>query len=135
MKHTQGEYALDKEEYLTVQHFAQQYPGLKKKYYSILGLKAVVQDGQPRGTTPGNPVEAQAIQLEPYSEKIKMIEESARIAGEDLYKWVLKGVTEKRSYDNLRLMYGLPCGKNEYYKKRQLFFWILNKKINDKLRH
>lgn len=131
MRHTlKEEYALGKEEYLVAQHFTQQYPYLLRERTARLGLHAVEMDGQPRGTEPGDPVLAQVIALEGITAKIDLIEKTAKDAGGYIAKWLLKGVTEKRSFDNLRLMYGLPCGKNHYYAARQYYYWLLSHRMN-----
>ena len=61
-----------------------------------------------------------------YSENIKMIEQAAMEADEELYIYILKAVTEGLSYTYLRSVMNIPCGKDMYYNRYRRFFWLLS---------
>lgn len=64
------------------------------------------------------------------SKKCELIEQTAIEADANIYQYILKAVTnEGVSYNYLRTVCGIPCGKNMYYTARKKFFYLLSKKI------
>lgn len=55
-----------------------------------------------------------------------MIEEAAKTADKDLYKYILKAITEGLSYTYMKTRMDIPCGKDMYYDRYRRFFWILD---------
>lgn len=55
-----------------------------------------------------------------------MIERTAIEADPYLHNYIIKGVTEGRSYIYLRTVLGIPCGKDMYYDRYRKFFWLLS---------
>ena len=125
-----GEWKLSKHAFYTAYHYALQYPEWKDMYYSIVDLSSSGNDGMPHASGVSNPTESKGLKALGLSEKIKMIEDTAKEAGEDLYPWLLKGVTnEGITYNYLRMIMRIPCGKNQYYDKRRKFYALLCDKI------
>lgn len=50
-----------------------------------------------------------------------MIENAAKETDEQLYKYIIKNVTEGVPYEVLNV----PCGRRQFYDKRKLFFYKL----------
>ena len=46
-----------------------------------------------------------------YAEKIKMVQEAAKMTDKELSSYILKGVTEGLSYEVLRARENIPCCK------------------------
>ena len=64
------------------------------------------------------------------SNKCKLIEDTAKEADEELCQYILKAVTnEGITYNYLRMVCNIPCGKNMYYSVRKKFYYLLSKKI------
>ena len=106
--------------------------GMYNDYKTMVKIEAdlsAVPQSEIHSTDISDTTAVKAERIEPYMNKIRLIEKTARDAGDDLWKFILLGVTEERSYDNLRLMYGIPCGKDEYYRRRQYFLWLLYKRF------
>ncbi len=61
-----------------------------------------------------------------YIERIELIEQTAMETDPYLYEYLLKGVTEGRSYTYLKAVLGIPCGKDMYYDRYRKFFWLLS---------
>lgn len=61
-----------------------------------------------------------------YAKQIKLIERIAVETDPYLHSYILKGVTEERSYTYLKTILGIPCGKDMYYDRYRRFFWLLN---------
>jgi hypothetical protein len=56
-----------------------------------------------------------------------MVDRAAFGADPELAGYILKGVTEGLSFDNLKAASGIPCCKDVYYESYRRFFWLLNK--------
>lgn len=71
-----------------------------------------------------------AVRRAMLSRKCEVVEETAKEADADLYKYLLKAVTnEGVTYNYLRMDMNIPCGQNMYYDRRKRFYWLLDKKI------
>lgn len=54
------------------------------------------------------------------------IDKTAIEADPYLYGYIIKGVTESRSFTYLKTKLGISCGKDIYYDRYRKFFWLLN---------
>lgn len=125
-----SQWRLDKHEFYTAYHFALNYLPWVMARNELLGLKSLDDMAGVVGSLPGDPVGSAAVQVATLSNHIEMIETAAKEAGEDLAKWILLGVTNERlGYNTLRMRYGIPCGKNEYYERRRKFYWLLSRQL------
>ena len=61
-----------------------------------------------------------------YSDRMKMITETAKNTDESLAKYLVCGVTEGLSYDTLRARHNIPCCRDTYYDMYRKFFWLLS---------
>ena len=62
-----------------------------------------------------------------YTNRIRMIEDSAKQADPFLAGFIVYGVTNGVSYDIMNAKFQLPCSKDAYYVLYRKFFWILDK--------
>lgn len=124
-----NEYWIPKQAFLTAVHYCLQYPEWKAEKRRIL-MEAEPRSAAPddRGRDP-DPTMRAAVRLAEVTRKIDIVEQTAKDASPDLYKWLLKGVTRDLSYNLLRTKYGIPCGRDEYSKVRRRFYYMINKKI------
>lgn len=59
-------------------------------------------------------------------EKKTQVEDCCKLAGGAIAPYLLKAVTEPGvTYTSLRSM-GMPCGKNYFYKRRRIFYSLLD---------
>ena len=124
-----SKYWIDKHRHYELKHFCLQYPTWKRTY-TILDepyITSSVTDKMPSGNLPGDPTAKRAITKMRLHERIEMIENVAREADQQLYAYILKGVTEGLSYTYLKSRMNMPCGKDMYYDRYRKFFWLLNK--------
>lgn len=124
-------YYISKHEYLMAKHFALQYNDWKKQKREIenrigYGFK---MGGYKNGSV-ACPVEKAQEDIEKYSFRMNLIEQAAKISGEDIWEIVLLGVTSECNYEYLRLVKNIPCCKDVYYRMYRKFFWILNQEIS-----
>ena len=59
-------------------------------------------------------------------EKCQLIEKTARQAGEDLYKYLIKAICYEVPVAYLISCEGMPCSKASFYDKRRYFFYLLD---------
>ena len=62
-----------------------------------------------------------------YSERIDMVNRTAKLTDSDLTDYIIIGVTEGCSYDILKARLDIPCCKDVYYELYRKFFWLLDK--------
>lgn len=122
-------YWIDKHRYYELKHFCLQYPTWKKAHSSLDSMVRFAYDaaGSSRTNKIQRPVEDTVIAREYYAERMSIVEATAKETDEDLWKYILKAVTEGLSYECLRAQTNIPCCKDTYYDLYRRFFWL---KIN-----
>ena len=125
-------YYISKHEYLMARHFALQYNDWKKRKREIetrvnYGFK---MDLKNQNGLLNRPVENAQEEAEKYFFRIDLVEQSAKIAGGEIWEYLLIGVTTECNYNYLHLIKNMPCCKDVYYKMYRKFFWVLNHKLS-----
>lgn len=124
-----NKYWIEKHRYYELKHFCLQYPEWKKAYIAIDGLSKKSSELEVISNTnsTSNPTEKCAIAKAFYSDRIEMLERIAAETDSDLASYILRGVTEELSYENLKARLDIPCCRDTYYDRYRKFFWLLNK--------
>lgn len=123
-----NKYWIEKHRYYELKHFCLQYPIWKKAYTSLgnlsstSGLVTISKNSSISDST-SKCAEARLF----YSQRIKMIEQTAKETDSVLWNYILTAVTEGISYDCLKARLNIPCCKDTYYELYRRFFWLLNK--------
>ena len=126
---------IDKHAFLSAYHFALQYPEWKRQYADAIGsaAKAVDYNDTPHGAGVGDPTARIAMRSSILRSNIDLIERTALIAGRDLAEYLLIGVTvEGETFQHLNLVHRMPCGRSKYYQMRRLFYYLLNKALEER---
>lgn len=130
---------IEKYAFRTVYYFALQYPSWKLQYADTIGsaVKAIDNDGMPRGSETGDPTSRIAMRSSVLRSNIDLIESTALTAGEDLAEFILYAVTnEGVTYKYLTCgqckLGKIPCGRNEYYQRRRMFYYLLSKRMEER---
>lgn len=130
---------VDKHAFLSAYHFALQYPEWKRQYADTIGssVKAVDPDGMPHGSETGDPTPRIAMRASVLRSNIDLIENTSLIAGESIAEYILYAVTNEgvtyRYLAGERCKLGrIPCGRNEYYQRRRLFYYLLSKRMEER---
>jgi len=55
-----------------------------------------------------------------------MVEQSVKIAGGEISEYLLRSVTEGKSYPEL-MADGIPCGRDYFYERYRRYFYLLDK--------
>ena len=123
-----NKYWISKHRYYELKHFCLQYPEWKKVYSELCdkNLPLSMIDIIPIDNFPSDPAVQRALLKGYYSERIKLIEKTALEADPYLHDYIIKGVTEERSYTYLNTVMEIPCGKDMYYDRYRKFFWLLS---------
>lgn len=119
-----GDYNISRARYNELKYFCIQYEEKKRELHKSYGLGAVVNDGMPKGNIPGNPTERAAIRNVMLQRDIELIEQTAMEADSEIYRWLIKNVTEEISYEWLNV----PIGRRQFYESRRYFFYLLAQK-------
>lgn len=123
------DYWLSKERYLELVHFCLQYNEWKREKNSLTGFSGKpFQDGEGHSVgsfydVTGNTAEKVIF----YEDRMALVEKSARLTDPVIGSYIFIGVTEGVTYENLRLLHGIPCCRTEYYQLYHKFFWILSR--------
>ena len=128
---TKNKYWIDKHRYYELKHFCLQYPSWKKTYAAINELSASSPTIERVVSSDISDLTAKcAIRKAYYSDRIKLIEQAAMDADQDLYIYILKAVTEGLAYTYLTSQMHIPCSRDTYYDRYRRFFWLLNESRN-----
>lgn len=127
-----NKYYIDKHRYYELKHFCLQYGEWRKAYASC--CEAVIfssrYENLPASGMPSDLTAKYATLRAQYSEKIKLIEETAKETDDFLYPYILRAVTEGLSYPYLKTRLNIPCGRDMYYDRYRKFFWLLSQSRN-----
>lgn len=119
---------VDPDEYMQAKHFCWQYNRYKREYEELANTyNGISTDGMPHGNGISNPVANAAERREKLSGKITIIESVAHHVGDDLYPYLLAGITEKDrhgrnceiSYEDLNSQLHIPCSRTSFHLLRQ----------------
>lgn len=112
-------YYISKERNLELIYFCLQYPEWKR-YLKEYGMTHEPLDEW------ADPTGDEAIEHILAKEKIDLVERTAKLAGPDIYEYLLMAVTVGLSYTTLSAMYDIPCGHDYYYERYHRFWWLLS---------
>lgn len=115
-------YEITTERYRELLHWCRQYKEWKSR--SSYGLNAVNNDGMPHGTSISNPTEQQALRNEKYKQNIILLESTLKEADAEIWQYILRNVTEGKTYEEMRV----PRGRVQFYNSRRKFFYMLDLK-------
>ena len=117
--------------YLELRYFCLQYPDWRRKYELLCydsGLASKSPDKQYVNSSKIADRTAEiAIQRKILSDSMKLVEQAAIEAEPELYHYIMKAVTEKYGFIDLKREYCIPCEKDMFYDRRRKFFWLLSK--------
>ena len=120
---------ISKDRYIELLHFCRQYPEWKIEASGLLGIRAMKQDGQPKGTGKSDPVALAAERRERLMEKIAIVDECAKaVSNGEWYAAIIQNVCIGRSYTQIDMALMPTAKRNTFFSRRREFFELLNKK-------
>ena len=127
-----GKWWLPKYKFLTAYYYALQYQEWKNEYKTLEDSSKAIRYDVPRvqTTRDADPTEELGTKRAELRRKMDEIEGLATAAGADLSRWLLIGVTQEHAtYNYLKEVLNMPCGKNAYTDRRARFYFELSKKL------
>lgn len=125
-----NKYWISTHRYYELKHFCLQYKEWEKLYKQYdIGVSSNIPTNI-KNYNVDNFTESQGIELYNYSNKIKMVNQAALEADDYIHSYILKSITEGLSYNTLKNIYNIPCGRDFYYDRYRKFFYILDKMRN-----
>ena len=123
-----SKYWISKHRHHELKYFCLQYPSWKKEcsFIDSISVTYVTQDRIIDNKITDLTSNC-AIRKAYYKDMINIVEKAAKDTDEELYWYILKGVTEGLSYSILKARFNIPCGRDMYYERYRKFFWLLNK--------
>ena len=118
-------YYISKHRYYELKHFCLQYPEWKKKAAELIRIPG--QSFEKVQHDLSDPVAEAASRRDLYFHKMKLVEQCAIEASPELYTYLLKCVTEGASFVYLKTYMDIPCGKDYFYGRYRLFFYLLSR--------
>lgn len=129
-----NKYWISKHRHYELKHFCLQYPEWKRACAIRSGKSAALSTLTtslinhdclyPKNSNASNTSNTST--LSNYTDQIALVERIAVETDPYLYEYIIKGVTEGRSYTYLKAVLGMPCGRDMYYDRYRKFFWLLN---------
>ena len=120
---------ISKHRYYELKHFCLQYPEWKRKILekTYLQSSSIIKT---EGTTQTEFIDKtfeKAAATDEYQRNMDIRRDTCIKADEELWTYLLEAVTEGVTYDYLKMIRGIPCGRSKFYKAYRLFFWHLDK--------
>lgn len=118
---------INKNRYLELKYIARQYDAMRKEEAKLRRGEVDRPEGgnqtwkQPDPT--GNA--AVGIAVRSNAHKIKAIEDSAKAAGPEIYKYLMRCVTRGETFEKMMP----PCGRSQFYRARRQFYVELDARL------
>lgn len=124
-----SEYGITPARYRELDGFCRQYQDKKLQLIAIRGgFNDVSLKDMPRGTATSDPTAQRAERCCKLSSDTDAIEQAAKAAGDAIAPYIIKHVTLRRSYYDLKP----PCGVNQFYAARKAFYVLLHRKLENR---
>ena len=122
-----SKYYIGKYRYYELKYFCLQYPDWVKAFNAIANTvdsKYIIKPSKENSNV--DKTSTYALAMDVYDKKITLLMKCAIEADEELAPYILKGVTENRSYDAMNAKDPIPCSRDTYYDRYRRFFYILS---------
>ena len=128
---SEKKYNISKHRFRELYYFCLQYQEwLDELKYKTDDVSSVEITNMPTSHNTNSNVERLALRRAQLEEKCKILEQTAIEADPELYQYILKAVTnEGISYNYLKMIMNIPCGKKMWYDRRRKFYYLLSEKI------
>lgn len=115
--------------YMELLNFCRQYPDWKSEANSLLGVRAIINDGMPHGNKKRDPVAAAAEKREKLLAKMAIVDECAKTIGNgEWYAAMMQHVCYGKTCEKIDAALLPTSDRNTFYKQRRLFFELLDQK-------
>lgn len=77
-----------------------------------------------------DPTGEEAVKRIIFDRNVRIIEETAKNSGGDIWEYLLLAVTKDVSYVTLSTKYYIPCGRDYFYDRYHRFWFFLSRKLH-----
>ena len=124
-------YGISRHRFAEIYQFCMQYrewkDELRRKTDTLGGNNF---SGMPKAGGISDPTAELAVKRAELRRKCELVEKTAEDADPQLSRYILKAVTtEGISYNYLKMVMNIPCGKNMYYDRRRKFYRLMDGRI------
>lgn len=122
---------ISKHRYYELKHFCLQYQEWKAKISEATYLRGnLITKGADKQIEFADPVHDYVSAIDIYQRNIEIVEASCEAADSELYGYLLEAVTKGITWNYLRYVKNIPCGRSKFYKAYRKVFWNLDKLKN-----
>lgn len=124
-----NKYWIERHRYYELKHFCLQYPIWKSSRSLISGLSQNSIDILGRTYPYGigeDPTIRAAEAREFFTDRMNLVEHTAKELDPVLGDFIFKAVTEGYTYEFFKTSQNIPCAREVYYEYYREFFWQLN---------
>jgi hypothetical protein len=123
-------YGISRNRFSELYYWCLQYGEWKDELkYKTDTVRSLVITDTPSGRNPKDATQQLAIRRAELEGRCRLIEQTVIEADPDIYRYLLKAVTEEGiSYRYLKMIMKIPCGRKMYYNRRRKFYWLLSQK-------
>lgn len=122
-------YSIEKEKYYELKHFCLQYPSWRSERTRLIDqLRNYELREYVDHSDISNPTESIAIKLAELSNKMELVENTAKEADGEIGQYVLLVVTGVATYQYLKTRMQIPFSRDAFYETYRRFFWLLAQK-------
>lgn len=123
-----NKYWISKHRYYELKHFCLQYDEwVKEVFYDSTNSKSIIHTTN--DISINDYTSNIAIKNLHLKKKMQLVEDTCSESDEVLSSYILLGVTKGVSYENLKSIHNIPCGRDMYYDRYRKFFWLLDKNL------
>lgn len=121
------EYYISKHRYYELKHFCLQYNEWRNLVFSRgQNFTKHFEFHVQKQREFDDPVGDEVGRTEYARKNMELVEHAAACTDEFLADYILKAVTDGRSYTSLKLIDDMPCSRDRFYICYHKFFWILS---------
>lgn len=128
-----NKYWISKHRFYEVCHHCYQYSEWEDEYNTLndVAVQGLDYDKPPADPYAiGDATANMATRMAQLRQRMELVEKTAEETDPEFAQYILKAVTKEHvTYNYLRQVLGMPCGKNQYYERRRKFYWLMSQKI------
>lgn len=120
-------YWISRERYYELLHFCKQYNDWIREYNKLSRIETGNINYISGVKTEESKVERRAIELASIRSKMDLVDAAAETTGRDVKDYILKGVIDGLTYNDMAARETLPFSRDYYYECYRRFFYELDK--------
>lgn len=126
----QSKYSISKNRFFELYYWCLQYNEWKNELKYLTNTVGVIEITDIiTNSNSGDYTQRLSMRRRGLEQNCQIIEQTAIEADLDIYQYIIKAVTEEEvTYQHLKLIMEIPCGKDMYYDRRRKFYWLLDKR-------